>query len=267
MMPYRMRLGFGARAMQLTVALVPKYRARVEGNLRHVFPEMPESRRRQVRRGMADSFGRTFIEITCNRDFHSRGRWIAPQSVAAEALLAAARAGRGVVIVTGHFGQWEAIRAWVVSRGFVCAGVYRPVGNPRLNALYADNLGIAGPLFAKDRSGVRGMVRHLSRGGVLGMLTDQYEKRAAPLDFVGQSAPTALVPAELALKFGAPMFPAIGRRLPDGVGVAIEIDPEIPRGTAREMMQEANDALAARVRTTPEQYYWLHRRWTKALPA
>lgn len=266
-MPYRMRLGFGAWAMRLTVAIVPKYRARVEGNLRYVFPDMPEARRRSVRRGMADSFGRTFIETTCNRAFYTNGRWIAPEGAAANALLEAARAGRGVVIVTGHFGQWESIRAWLASQGIVCAGVYRPVGNPRLNALYADNLEFGGPLFTKDRRGVRGMVRHVAKGGAIGILTDQYEKRAAPLDFVGRPAPTALVPAELALKFGAPMFPAVGRRMPDGFAVAVEVDPEIPRGTASEMMQAANDALAARIRATPEQYYWLHRRWTKALPA
>lgn len=266
-LPYRMRLGFAAGLTRLVVFAVPRYRGRVENNLRLVFPRMPAADRRRVRAAMADSFGRTFVEILNNQAFHHRGDCIAPETPGAIAILEAARSGRGCVLVSGHFGQWEAVRVWLRSEGVTCAGVYRPIGNPHLNALYVSNLEFGGPVFPKDRSGVRGMVRYLARGGVLAILADQYEKRAAPLDFVGQPAPTTLVPAELALRFDVPLIPAYGRRLPDGLRVQVEVDAPIPHTTAPHMMQAANDSLAALIRATPGQYYWLHRRWVKRFPS
>jgi KDO2-lipid IV(A) lauroyltransferase len=59
------------------------------------------------------------------------------------------------------------------------------------------------------------------------------------------------------------MIPAYSTRQADGLHVAIEFEPPIPRTTPLEMTQAAADSLAARVRAKPEQYYWLHRRWVK----
>ena len=264
-LPYRARLAFGSALMRTIVAVKPKLRNRVENNLRLVLPELPARDRRRVRSGMADNFGRTIVEILSNPEFHAGGLWIAPEpGPGVEAILAAAAGGTGAVLVTGHFGQWEAGRAWMRSRGIACAGVYRQVRDPALNAIYLANLEHGGkPIFSKKRRGVRGIVRHVARGGIIAILADQYSRRAAPLDFLGRPAPTALLPAELALKFGLPLIPIYGIRRPDGLHVQVVVEPPVARGTAAEMMQAVNDSLAARIRANPEQYYWLHRRWVK----
>ncbi len=59
---------------------------------------------------MADSFGRTFIEIFSMADFQRRRAWSAPAGPGWEALQAAQAAGKGAILVSGHFGQWEAVR-------------------------------------------------------------------------------------------------------------------------------------------------------------
>jgi KDO2-lipid IV(A) lauroyltransferase len=250
--------------MRAAVAAVPDLAARVDGNLRLIFPDMAADERARVRTAMADNFGRTFVELLNNQDFHRRRAWIAPEGPGAEAIEAAARAGTGAVLVTGHFGQWEAGRAWMKAGGINCAGVYRPTDNPHLNAIYLENLQFGGtPIFAKNRAGVRGMVAHLGGGGIIAILTDQHERRARPLDFLGQPAPTSTVAADLALKFGVPLIPIYGIREPDGEHVRVVVEAPIPTSTSAEMMQAVNDSLAARVREHPGQYYWLHRRWVK----
>ena len=264
-MPWRMRLAFGSALMRAVVLVVPKYRQRVDSNLRLVMPDLQPGDRRRIRAAMADNFGRTILEILDNGTFHARADWIAPEGPAADAVLAAARAGRNVVLVTGHFGQWEALRGWLRTEGITCGGLYRAIGNTHLNEVYERNIAIGGPIFTKDRSGVRGMVRHLARGGILAIGADQYEKRGARLDFLGQEAPTTLVPAEMARKFDAPLVPFYGLREPNGHTIRILVEAEIPRASPEAMMQAANDSLAARIRTSPGQYYWLHRRWTKDL--
>jgi KDO2-lipid IV(A) lauroyltransferase len=263
-LPYRARLAFAAWGMRQAVALLPALRARVDGNLRLVLPELDAAARVRVRNAMADNFGRTFIELLNNRAFHRRRAWTAPAGPGAAAIEAAARAGTGAVLVTGHFGQWEAGRAWMKANGINCAGVYRPTDNPHLNRIYLENLEFGGtPIFGKGRSGVRGIVAHLSRGGIVAILTDQFERRARPLDFLGYPAPTSFVAADLALKFRVPLIPIYGIRQPDGEHVAVVVEAPIPPSTSTEMMQRVNDSLAAQVRAHPGQYYWLHRRWVK----
>jgi KDO2-lipid IV(A) lauroyltransferase len=264
-LPYRARLAFASGLMRAVVAVTAKLRGRVDGNLRLIFPALSARERRAIRSGMADNFGRTFAEILTNPEFHNQGYWLAPEpGPGIDAITAAASLGTGAVLVTGHFGQWEAGRAWMRSRDIVCAGIYRPVRDPELNAVYLENLEFGGtPIFRRDRRGVRGMVGHVARGGIVAILTDQYRRDAARLDFIGQPAPTALLPAELALKFHAPLIPIYGIRQPDGLHVQVVVEAPIPRGTSEEMMQAVNDSLAARVREHPGQYYWLHLRWVK----
>ena len=95
------------------------------------------------------------------------------------------------------------------------------------------------------------------------MLLDQYVLDGTPISFLGQPAPTGTAIAALAERFRVPMIPAYGTRDADGVHVTIDLEAPIPHGSAEAMTQAAADSLSARVRATPGQYYWLHRRWVK----
>src|SRR4051794_14547281 len=110
-LPYRARLGFAAGFTRLLVGALPDMRRRVDGNLRLIFPAMSGGERRRLRSRMADSFGRTMIEVMTRHAFQAHGGWSAPAGPGWEALQAARAAGRGALLVSGHFGQWEAVRA------------------------------------------------------------------------------------------------------------------------------------------------------------
>ena len=173
-------------------------------------------------------------------------------------------AGQGVLLVSGHFGQWEAVRGMLKARGIDVGALYRPLKNPYLQAMYFDQMSLSGsPLFPRSRQGMRELVRHLRSGGIVAVLLDQYVQGGEPIDFLGKPAPTGIAIAALALKFGVPIIPAYGTREPDGLHVAIEFEAPIPPSTPEAMTQSAADSLAARVRARPEQYFWLHRRWVK----
>jgi Kdo2-lipid IVA lauroyltransferase/acyltransferase len=266
-MPYRMRLAVGGAIGRTIVRISPRLQARIDRNLAYVFPEMTADDRHRMAIATGDTFGRTFLEILHMEDFQAHNPIHGPAGPGAEAILSAARNKTGVVAVSGHFGQWEACRAWMKSQGIECAGVYRPTENPYLNGIYSHGLALSGkPMFAKGVRGMRGLVAHLAKGNVVSLLVDQYDHRATPLDFVGRPAPTSLFAAQLALKYDVPLVPMFAHRLQDGEHVRVEADPPVARGTAEAMMQAVNDALAARIRAHPGQYYWLHRRWSKSLP-
>jgi KDO2-lipid IV(A) lauroyltransferase len=263
-LPARARLAFASAFARALVLLVPDLRRRVEGNLKLIFPEMPAAERRRIRSGMADSFGRTMIEVMTRDDFQARGAWSGPDGPGWEALQAAQAAGRGAFLVSGHFGQWEAVRAALMARGIESGAMIRPVKNPWLNRDYLACVEAGGrPVVGRDGAGLRELVRHVRRGGVMALLLDQYVQGGQPIDFLGHPAPTGLTIAELALRYGIPMIPVYGTRQPDGVHVAVDFEAPIPPTDAVTMTEAAAASLAARVRARPEQYYWLHRRWVK----
>ena len=263
-LPARARLGFAAGFARLLVAAIPDMRHRVENNLRLIFPAMPAAERRRLRAASAASFGRTMIEVMTRRDFQARAAWTGPTGPGLAALQAARAAGKGAILVSGHFGQWEATRGALATLGIESGALYRPVKNPWLERDYRANIEAGGkPVLGRDATGVRQLVRTLRGGGVMAILLDQHTKGGAPIDFLGHPAPTGTVIAELALKYGLPMIPVYGTRDPDGLHVTVDFEAPIPPTTALEMTQAAADSLAARIRAHPEQYFWLHRRWVK----
>lgn len=265
-LPWRARLGLGGWLGRRVVLGAPKLRGRVDANLRHVMPELDACARRAVAGAVGESFGRTFVETFSMARFQAEAAWIAPTGPGAEAIAAAAREGRPAIIVSGHLGQWEAGRSWMKANFAEAAAVYRPLNNRWLEPIYRRQLEIGGrPMLPKGAAGLRGLVGHLRGGGLAAILVDQYDRRAPRLDFVGRPAPTLTLTAELALKYGCPLVPGYGIRQPDGVTIAIHLDPPVPHATPAEMMQAINDGLAAQIRAHPGQYLWLHRRWTKDL--
>lgn len=263
-LPYRARLAFASAFLRAAVAVVPDLRRRVENNLRLIFPAMPAAERRRIRYAMADSFGRTLIEGMTTREFLARAAWSEPSGPGWPEFLAAHAAGQGMILVSGHFGQWQGVRGVLKSMGIEAGGLYRPVKNPLLEDVYSHEMSLSGtPLFTRTRQGMRELVRHVKNGGIVCILQDQYVQDGEPIEFLGHPAPTGLAIAEIALRYGLPMIPAYGTRQPDGIGITVEFEAAIPHTDARTMTQAVADSLSARVLATPEQYYWLHRRWVK----
>ena len=180
------------------------------------------------------------------------------------ALEAAHEAGRPVLLVTGHIGNYDAARAALLARGYRVGGLYRPMNNPYFNDHYVQAISRIGtPLFPRGRQGLGDMVRFLRSGGMLGIVIDQYMRAGVELDFMGHPALTALSAAELALRYDALVVPTYGIRQPNGLDFDLVFEAPIPAGTPEAMTQALNDSLAAQVRQHPDQWLWTHRRWKK----
>jgi KDO2-lipid IV(A) lauroyltransferase len=267
LLPWQARLDVAGRLGRLALAASPKLRRRIHANLAHVMPDLDAAARRQLVRAVGDCFGRTALELFQSEAFERAANWSPPEGPGREAVEAALAQRRGLLVVSGHFGGWEAIRHWFRLAGAPCATVYRRLDNPRLDALYRASVErTGGPALPRGRGVARRLLRHLAEGGVVALLVDQYQASAPRLDFLGRPAPTTVIPAALALRSGAALVPAFAPRSRDGRRIAIHFAPPVPPSTPEAMMQTVNDALAAQVRAHPGQYYWLHRRWSKRLP-
>jgi KDO2-lipid IV(A) lauroyltransferase len=262
LLPYETRIATMGRLTARLVAPLAGWDKRVRANLAHVFPDLPEAEVRRLERAVPDNAGRAIMEIYSGRQFVERVRPLVPQGAGVAALAEARQTGRPVILVTGHFGNYDAPRAWLIAHGYRVGGLYNPMKNAFFNEHYvAAMAGIGRPTFPRGRRGLAEMVRFLKSGGMVGMVIDQYMRHGAMLDFLGKPAPTALSAAELALKYDALVVPIYGVRRPDGLSFDLLVEAPVPHGDPLTMTRTLNDSLSAQVRANMGQWFWIHRRW------
>ncbi len=176
--------------------------------------------------------------------------------------------GKGVIILTGHLGDWELFNIIVKIIGYPTSFVYRPLDSSAVNAFFeAYRTRFGGKLIPAKWSVAR-IVRSLRRGELVGILLDQnvawYE--GVFVDFFGRPACTNKGMALLALKTGAPVVPMFLVR--EGLSFRAEIAKEVPIVKTGDMTkdveantQQYNDVIEAFVRRYPDQWFWVHQRW------
>ncbi|MCE6970298.1 lysophospholipid acyltransferase family protein [Cereibacter sphaeroides] len=262
LLPYEWRVPLCGWVMSRLIAPLAGWDRRVRDNLARVMPDLPEAEVRRLMRRVPDNVGRSVIESYSGREFVERAARHPVGGPGLATLEAAHAEGRPVVIVTGHFGNYDASRAALMARGFRIGGLYRPMNNRYFNEHYVRAMAAIGePIFPRGKQGLAGMLRHLRGGGMLGLLIDVHMRDGAVLQFFGQPAKTALSAAELALKYDAPLVPVYAIRAANGLDFTIRVGEPIPRGTPAEMTQALNDSLEEIVRDHMDQWFWIHRRW------
>ena len=209
---------------------------------------------------------------TC-RLYHGRGTKIIDMiDVRGREHLEAARArGKGVVILTGHCGNWE-LAALALARQFnsPLSVVARRQNNPWLNRMVEKmRLRYDNMIIYKDNA-FRNMMKVIRNNGVVGMLVDQavFPNEGALIDFLGRKAWASKTPVLLARKSGAALLPAFIHREADRH--VIDIYPELSftgdrsEGGVAVDVQAYSKVIEQQVIQYPFDWYWVHRRWKRA---
>lgn len=240
----------------------PPARWRFDHEVLRVFPDMPRGQRAALRREMGRNMGRTLYEILHSAEFQSRPDRFHVSGPGLAALELARAAGKGAIVVSGHFGQWDAVRAVLKARGMETGAVYRKQKNRFYQRGFLAGIEEGGrPVIATGRSGTMELVRHLRGDGFVAIMIDEKYAQGAPVPFLGLPALTSTAPAALALKYGLPLVPAYGTRRPNGSEFDVEFEAPIPHSDPLTMTRAVNDSLSGRVLKDPGQWYWLLRRW------
>lgn len=265
LLPYGVRVRLVGWVVSRVVAPLAGWNGRIRANLAHVMPDLDPAEVRRLMRAVPDNAGRTLMEIYSGAQFSDRVRNVPLSGAGASALSAAHEAGQSVILVTGHFGNYDAPRAALIARGYRVGALYRPMSNTAFNAHYVQAISTIGdPVFPSDRKGFVDLLKFIKSGAMAGFLIDIYAEPGAPLGFFGKPAPTATSAAELALKYNAPLVPVYGIRKENGLDFEIVVEQPIPPSDPQTMTQALNDSLEAHVRQHMEQWFWIHRRWKPA---
>ena len=262
LVPYRARVRAMGWVVEKLVSPMAGYGKRVEDNLAKIMPDLPKSEVARLKSRVTNMAGRTLMEVYSGAEFKAHVAHSPIRGAGLEAILQARAAGQGVILVSGHFGNYDVPRAVLSAQGHAVGALYLPFRNPYFDAHYRATItAIGAPIFPRGRKGVADMVRHLRGGGLMGLLNDQRIGHGAPLNFFGHPAKTALSAAEMALKYNCLLIPVYGIRQPDGLSFELLIEPPIPHSTPEAMTQALNDSLEAQVRAHMDQWFWVHRRW------
>lgn len=183
--------------------------------------------------------------------------------------------GKGVILVTAHFGNWELMPPGFLNGTGVAAGIImRAMRAPGVTELVRAMRGRRGnPIYLSSEPAI-GLMRQLKRGGVISLLADQdtLRLRGTHVDFFDRPALTPVAPAFLARKTGASMLPIFIHRCEDNpkrhvmrVHPPIFSDSESDEdGDIRRMLQEYTARLEGEVRERPGHWAWMHERWKHA---
>ena len=261
-LPYAQRVRTVGSLVEYIIGPLVGFRRRAKNHLMRIMPELTETQCRKIASKCLNNAGRTFIENYSSEEFPGRMAANDLDGPGFDALKKAAAEGRPVILVTGHYGNYEAVRAALVARGYPVGGLYRNMKNPYFNAHYVRTMeAFGGPVFPQGRKGTSGFVKHLKQGGQLVLLFDQHVFDAPALDFLGKPALTAVSAAQLALRYNAVLIPFYGIRRADGLSFDTVLEPPIETSDAVTMTQALNDSLSARIKADPTQWFWVHRRW------
>jgi KDO2-lipid IV(A) lauroyltransferase len=182
--------------------------------------------------------------------------------------------GRRVLMLGGHFGNWEIGTNLMGLWGFPMGVVAREMDNPYLHKWFQQSREQSGHRLLLKRGDFDDLTTLLTKGGNLGLLCDQDAgSRGLFVDFFGTPASTFKSIALLALEYDALIVVGYSIRVPDDasagswsqfeVGCEALIDPRQTQSgdPVREISQEFTSALERAIRRAPDQYFWLHRRW------
>jgi KDO2-lipid IV(A) lauroyltransferase len=249
-------------------------RAVVERQVRAAFPGVGDDEVQRIARASYASLGRTTIE-TALLPTYSREQVLGlVERVTGWDLVERAVAGeRGLMIVTGHLGNWELGGSYLAARGLPLEVVARRMENPLFVRYLNETRRRIGMTVIHDADAVRRVPRAIRERHAVAFLIDQGAVGLAStwVPFFGRDAKTPRGPAVFALRLGAPLLFACALRQPSGRFVIHFEDVPVERtGTLDADVDRIVAAYTATlerwVRRAPEQYFWQHRRWKHQRP-
>lgn len=270
LLPVRSQLALGRGLGRLIYWALPGRRRIAAANLALCFPALPAAERAELLRGHFESLGMTLME-------HGLAWWSSDALVqkcvdvrGAEHLREALATGRGVVLLTGHFGAQE-----FTGRAFRCimptfGALYRPNKNAFVDAILMRIRARSASLMIPKQS-MRRMIRTLRQGTPVWYAPDQSQRRSfsALIPFFGEPAMTTTALSEIVRLGNALVVPILPQRFPATGRYSLEIQPALtnfPGATPEGDALRVNALIEAHIRKAPEQYYWIHRRF-KGRPA
>ncbi len=240
----------------------------VRTHLAMALPELSDKQARQLHRAHLIEMMRLVLEMGAVWHWPAQRLSRHMRTVSGlEELKQAEQEGHGVLLISGHWGNWE-IGALYTSLQLPLVNLYRAPGNNQIDrAITRSRERFGSQLIASGSPAMRGLLRQLKNGKAVAMLVDQQPKQGEGVfvPFFGQPALTMTLAHRLARKTGCAVFFARCERLPGGRGWTVNYsraddgfyseDPLLALSTMHAWLEQT-------IRRCPAQYLWRYKRFS-----
>ena len=260
-----------ARGLSFLVCGVLKIRHKVvDENLRHAFGELSERQRHALARQMWEHLVLMLCEIAhAPRKLHETNWRDHISFVNKRAILQKLLSPKPAVIVTGHFGNFEAAGFTLGLLGFPTFTVARPLDNPFLDRFVNRFREATGQYILPKEGSARQLDALLASGETIVLVGDQAAgPKGCWIEFFGRPASCHKAVALFTLTSKVPMIVGFAYRSGEPLqftigadGIADPADQCEQFAGVKPATQWYSDCLERVIRRAPEQYWWLHRRW------
>jgi KDO2-lipid IV(A) lauroyltransferase len=228
--------------------------------------ESPES----IARASFKNFGRSSVEVI--KIYYGLGRKIIDETAikGIENYQAAASKNKGVILITGHCGNWELMAVTLSVKVCNVSVVARAQDNPYLNKFIEKVRAKYGNRVIYKKGALKGILSEIKKDGTVGILMDQavLKDEGYVIDFLGRGAWTTKMPALIARKTGTPVIPVFINL--DGDRHIINIYSEVAlsgeEDTEKAVMEDTKrftGFIEEHIRQHPAEWLWIHRRWKR----
>jgi len=264
-LPLRVARACGVAIGQVAWHVVRRERRIALKNLEQAFPDWSPQQRKATTRAMFHHLGRIVFEMLWLPRLDAAMRDRTTEVIGLEQFRELMKRGRGAIIISAHYGNWEWAAHCVASYGFDLTVLQRERNEADINR-FITNIRARAGIRTIDRgstAAAREMIQSLRRGGLLTFLIDQnIRAESAKVPFFGRPALTPLGPAKLAIRTETPIVCIFAEPRGSKYVLTFSEPIEVARGddpialTAR-----LTAAMEAQIRRAPEQWVWLHERW------
>lgn len=270
--PLCMALWIGRRIGDIAYFFNSKRRSIAYANLKSAFPQKGSREISKILKAHFENLGMSVVELLKLPVMGKRylARHVTMKN--AERIEEGLAQKKGVILLTAHFGNWEAASLAVNSLGYKMSVFAREQKYRRLNNLLNRYREMTGARVIAKGFSVREIIKTLANNGIVAMLADQDAgSNGVFVEFFGRPASTASGPVVFSMRTGAVILPAFMRRIgcdkhiveigePFGI-----IDTGDKENDIKENLARVAKIFEDYIGRFPEQWLWSHKRWKSTL--
>jgi KDO2-lipid IV(A) lauroyltransferase len=262
-------LGLARFYAKLLDLAVPRLRRTARRNLELAYPDKSPAEREAIVDEVFLTIARLLYSFArfpqIQRD--NVADWIRCEGL--EHYLEAKKAGRGVLVATAHFGNWELSAFAHALMTEPMHIMIRPLDNPAIDRLVEERRQLSGNKLIVKWDGARSVLRALQQNEAVGILIDQNTSldEGVFVDFFGTPACANTAFAKIAARTGAAVVPGFAVWSRKESRYVLRFYPAIAiNGDAAVDTQRIHSFLEGVIREHPGQWLWIHRRWKTRPP-
>jgi KDO2-lipid IV(A) lauroyltransferase len=248
-----------------------KHRARAMANLQRSFPNSTEAERERIARLSVQHMFMLGVEVLFTTRLVRVETWRQYVEIdnIQQTLSLLMNPNQGLILLTGHYGNWEILGYVLATIGFETTSVARPLDNKFISDWVFGVRERRGQKVLGKKGATQEITQLLSRGGVVGFVADQNAgSKGIFVDFFGRKASTYKSIGLLAMEYQVPIVIGYARRLNGKFHFRVATQDIIwpadwkdQADPLRYITQRYTRAVEDFIRAEPCQYLWVHRRW------